>query len=701
MGLSANPQAAGVRKAARARIWWRFGLLGATAGLLAGIWEAGVHHIVPLVPTIPVFEVNYVIWFLAPLLGLTLFGLLGATLGLLAEWWAGGHPWRAAALAAVVVAAAVAYAASALVLAHAEGGFRGTLRSPTPWIWFAGALAALLLGMRLARGRIHRAFVPEAQWPMRFWVTTVALAAAAAALGLAWYVARRPTSTSASPPPQAARRRSPNVVLITLDTVRADHLSAYGYSRPTTPNLDRLARRGVLFENAIAPSAWTLPTLASLFTGLLPHQHGADWHAPLDNGFWTLAEVLHSRGYETASFNANREVGLKGWGLEQGFDVYLDDSSAVRRNLTATLVGRALIKPLHRRLGYDSQLDGRLAPQVNQEVFRWFRRRSDRPFFLYVNYIDAHDLSQPPAPFTTRMGRISNALVRRVSSMDARDVPNALTGEEMAALIDTYDNWLAFLDSQVGELFEFLAQSPDWSNTIVIVTSDHGEAFGEHSTYAHGYNLYREALHVPLMLAGPGIPATLRIPHAVGLRGLFATVLDLTLYPRPPFSRASLRRFWTPGFVPEPHDQAVVSELIPDIPGFRPAMIGVMTAEWHYLHSSDGRSELYYLPDDSGEKVNLAESPDHQVVLRTLHQKLEAYVGSSLKPWRGPQYLLALDRPGYSFLRQAIFAPKSRQGSAPVGLPVGSSQAFFSSAPSGLARPQPEDEELIESLPYH
>ena len=130
----------------------------------------------------------------------------------------------------------------------------------------------------------------------------------------------------------------PNFVFIALDTARADHFSAYGYSKPTTPNWDNLASKGVLFENAIAPAPWTLASFATVFTGLLPHQNQADWETPLADGDLTLTEILHSRGYQTAGFNANYIYGTARAGMAQGFDTYDDDDGSVATVLARTSI---------------------------------------------------------------------------------------------------------------------------------------------------------------------------------------------------------------------------------------------------------------------------------------------------------------------------------------------------------------------------
>ena len=135
-----------------------------------------------------------------------------------------------------------------------------------------------------------------------------------------------------------------------------------------------------MFENAIAPSSWTLPSHASIMTGLLPHQHGADWQSPVWGNPWTLAGILHSKGYEAAAFNANLYYGYAGWGLQPGFEFYDDDSFSVRHNLVSTLAGEILLQPSYSLWVRPDRLDRRSAEQVNQEVFCWFQHKPELPF---------------------------------------------------------------------------------------------------------------------------------------------------------------------------------------------------------------------------------------------------------------------------------------------------------------------------------
>jgi len=260
----------------------------------------------------------------------------------------------------------------------------------------------------------------------------------------------------------------------------------------------------------------------------------------------------------------------------------------------------------------------------------------------------------------------------------------------------SYDNCLAFLDDSVDELLYFLSCLPGWENTIVIITSDHGEGFGEHGTYGHGANLYREAVRVPLMILGPNVPAGFRISRLVGIQEIFETVLELSGMDNPPFQRASLQRFWRPGFEPGGFNEFVLSEL-------SQASISLTTPEWQYLRDVRGNEELYHWVSDPGERSNVGKSPEYQKILEDLQIQLGATVTNSLRPWEGQDYLSALGGSERYWAEVARLSPEPDSSSAhPPRIPMGTSQAFFPRrASTSTQRPPSADQELLRSLPYH
>ncbi len=678
----------------------RFALAGAILGFAVGVVEAAILFFIPWVPTLYETDVSYVIWFLAPLIDLTLYTILGALAGLLAGWRRNASSTRGVVVACALVGVAGAHIGWTFALIHVWVADQEVVtRLATPFAWFAAVFAAVLFLARIFWNGATRLFQNDTPWPVATLAKSVVAIAVLLTLGLGAHLARHLEPQFLAKAESAPSVGKPNIVLISLDTVRADHLTPYGYSRPTTPHLSKLADGGVLFENAISSSSWTLAAHSSMLTGLLPHQHGASNFTPLNTGPRTLAEVLKSRGYETASFNANG-YGLAGWGLKQGFEVYDDNSVLLRHNLASTLFGRVGVWPLYLRLGQPDYYFRRDAREVNGEVVHWVRQRSNRPYFVFVNYFDTHDPYVAPPPYDKRFGTVSPNATRRVSFAKGFPLNPPLTPKEKQSLIAGYDNSLAFLDEQVDKLLRSLAASPDWDNTIVIVTSDHGEAFDEHGQYQHGRTLYRELLHVPLIFAGPGIPAGQRISGIARTRELFATVLDLALGDSVPLKPFSLRRFWTPGYKSEPRDERAISELVPFLPDFRPVMASLMTREWHYIHDSRGRAELYRLTTDPEEKTNLAEDAQYAPTMQRLRSTLQDDLGLSRRPWRGPEYLLALDRPGYSFQHEALFGQGFKPVSSAATRPLGTAQALFTPDAPSTPKPTPADADLVNSLPY-
>ncbi|MDE3178033.1 MAG: sulfatase [Acidobacteriota bacterium] len=709
------PPSSRVQLASRWRMISRFTLAYAFIGFCAGLLEAGLLFFIPRASGLIRPDVQYVIWFIAPLACFIAGALLGFILGVLVSLRKGG-----AAAAVIFAAAGLGIAGAYVISLLAEFGVGASsilsLRvGPRTAIasFIAVFIAALILLAIFGRRRLLQTGAARAR--LR-WLAADLIILAVLIIGVIFYATHRPFSNSgiknaeinphasASPAPAM-----PNIALIVLDTVRADHLTCYGYPRPTTPNICKLAARGVLFENAIAPSSWTLPSIASIFTGLMPHQTGANWGRAPGAAPWALARILRSKGYETAGFNANPYYGLAGWRLSNGFDIYEDDSYSLRHNLAVTLVGQSAAQYLYDHLFRYNQFNHRTAADVNRDVVRWARGRDPSlPYFLFINYMDAHRPYLPPPPYDHRFGAISRGLLSRlVEPLDDGRPRSPYTPEDRAQMIDSYDNSLAYLDAQAGRLVDFLSRLPGGGRTIFIVTSDHGEGFGEHETYDHGWNLYREVLHVPLIMAGPGIPAAQRIAALVPNRELFSTILDLTLGLKGVVEQTSLRRDWESSSAAGPggHQPAaaapsagVLSELDVFSRGTDPASISLAAAQWRLIVNSGRETELYDVENDPQEKTNLAADPTLRGTLASLRGEMEARLAYSLLPWRATDYLAPLDRPDAPFIQRISGHPPLPA----AGIPIGAAQAIFSHAPpSQLIRPSPSQQETLRALPYH
>jgi len=299
----------------------------------------------------------------------------------------------------------------------------------------------------------------------------------------------------------------PNIVLVTIDTLRADHLSCYGYGRETTPKLSAWIGETTVFESAYAPSPLTDPSLASTLTGLHPMRHGVR-HAGRRLGpeLPTLAELLKAQGYQTGAF-VSRAALIEDGHLGRGFDV-------------ANFVGgeHSPAHPAHRR----AERWQRRAPSVTDAALAWLRERGDAPFFLWLHYFDPHAYYDPPEPFRERF--LEGLEAEKAEGLRAwwgRPADRARMVARYDAEILTVDH---FLDALVSEL----RARGLWDSTLFVLTSDHGESLGEHGYLDHGEWLYQEQVRVPLVFRLPGVvPEGLRVSALVRGFDLGATLLEL------------------------------------------------------------------------------------------------------------------------------------------------------------------------------
>jgi arylsulfatase A-like enzyme len=681
-------------------------------GLVLGCVEAGLLYCIPRFSGLTKPDTRGAIWCIAPLADAPLFALAGLCLGSIAILPRRRRPRWQGTWAGAGVGLGAAYLGWLLLWFRVGRGILVPNPSPslspalyiavTLPVYFGFGFLVSVLVRRLPFARF-RWFASGAhgQIGRSLWFVNLAIAAALFSALVVIYLHPSQRLSSSAVTASTATPRN-NIVLLVMDTVRADHLSCYGYPRPTTPNLSRLAAEGVLFEQAIAPTSWTLPSLASIYTGLLPHQHGATWQHAMALEPMTLAEILRGRGYETAAFNANASFGLAGWGLDQGFGVYADAHTWLRHNLAATFAGQSIYQALVREFVSFNEFDTLNAAEVNQQVFAWLQHCSVHPYFLFINYMDAHSPYLPPAPYDHRFGKVPKSVLRRLTyRMKDGRLSRPFSIRERQDVIDGYDNSLYFLDEQIARLLGVLRAMPGAGRTFVLVAGDHGEGFGEHGTYDHGWNLNREVLHVPLLINGPGVPGGRRVTGAVPLQELFPTVLRLAVGNiGDPVDRASLSRFWLPAGRPAADATPVLSELAyQKRDRSRVTTLSLCDGRWHYLLDSAGRAELFDWRTDAGETRNLADEAEFDAWRERLHSATESILARSLFPWRSVEYLQPLDHPGRPFFRRAAANPDAFQ---PIGWPVGSSQAFFAQPlPSRVARPTPSEEDLLRSLPYH
>jgi len=429
-----------------------------------------------------------------------------------------------------------------------------------------------------------------------------------------------------------AKAGGKNVLLIVLDTVRAESLGLYGYGRETAPNLARYAARGVRFDRAFSTAPWTAPSHASMFTGRWGHELSVGWGRPLDRTSPTLAEYLGRRGYDTAGFVANTTYCSYETGLNRGFDRYEDYdvtpgavllcSALVQRTLAFADKHPALASAFGGALPTLSQRKS--AARINRDVLGWLSSRpAGRPFFAFLNYFDAHHPYLTPEPVAGFGGGpetvADERLLRGWWGLDKR----RLTPRDVALARDSYDRCIAYLDRHVGALLDELDRTGVLDETLVVVTADHGEHLGEQHLFGHGTSLYRPEIHVPLIVLTPGDTTGRVVAEPVSLRDLPATVVDaLGLAAGSPFPGRPLP---TGATGPRPRDEPVLSEVEAppeDDPnrGASPVCRGPMTSlvgwGFHYVLNGDGREELYDLEGDPRETNDLAAAPASAPALR-------------------------------------------------------------------------------------
>lgn len=358
-----------------------------------------------------------------------------------------------------------------------------------------------------------------------------------------------------APPP--AR---PNVLLISIDTLRADHLSCYGYERETSPRIDRLAREGVLLEDCSSSSSWTLPAHLTMLTGLAVSAHGVcddrlftrageDGRAlPVELHGAFLPELLRGAGYRTGGFYTWKYLEPV-FGFGPGFEVYerlghtFYSYPPVAREFERLRAANDVegLKELARAHPALFDADRPSSPETVDRALAWIdevrRDTPHAPFFCFVHLFDVHDPYRPPPPFDRRFtepgydGPIDG---RNVSSARS-DVTPGMSARDLAQLVALYDGEIAWVDSELGRLFDALAERGLAEDTLIVLTSDHGEEFFEHGAKTHRNALYKESVHVPWILAWPrGLPRAKRIAGAVGLVDLTPTVAGLCGLGPPP-----------------------------------------------------------------------------------------------------------------------------------------------------------------------
>jgi len=390
--------------------------------------------------------------------------------------------------------------------------------------------------------------------------------------------------------------KGPNIILISIDALRADHLSCYGYHRNTSPNIDQLAREGVLFKNCFSQATWTRASHASIFLSQYVWRHKVDTHEkPLHSLSVTLAEILKNENYATAGFTGGIVVSSK-YGFNQGFEIFDDGIPG---------------DPTHHEIA-----------SYIHKLLSWLESVKSRNFFLLIHTYDVHTPYNLPAPyFDLYTNSSSEGKSLNTSSGIALSKPDAsnLTPNETDHIIAVYDGSINYVDDQLGKVFRKLDQLGIADNTIVIITADHGEAFREHGRFEHSHKPYIEEVHVPLIMKGPGIPRNRIYENYVQHIDILPTILEILNIPKrkeiqgksllTPVKNSETQEY------PETYSCGLLSW---------PLSISLRTKEWTYIMNQDGRDELYDRIDDPKEQKNLIK--ERPLIAQKLKEELEDFI---------------------------------------------------------------------------
>lgn len=370
--------------------------------------------------------------------------------------------------------------------------------------------------------------------------------------------------------PVISPKEACNIVLISIDTCRADYLSCYGYSRKTTPNIDDIAGVGILFENVITPVPITLPAHCSTLTGTTPlyHQVHDNLGYKLGSSNVTLAEIMRDHGYKTGAIISSFVLDSQ-FGLEQGFDSYNDSFEEEIKT---------------------GRFSERRGGETSRFAVTWLQGHKDDTFFLFLHYFDPHFRYEPPEPFASEFA------------------DNLYAGE------------IAYTDYCIAQVIQKLKDLHLYDSTLLIITADHGEMLGEHGESEHGYFIYQSAIKVPLIFKLPGRNKSRRINSLVSLNDIMPTICSLLdIQPPQHIQGKDLSGYFTKKKIAD-QQSFVYCESITPTKHNANALLGIVTDRWKYIQTT--RPELYNLNKDPEEKSNLVEKEPQRAHLLREHLRL-------------------------------------------------------------------------------
>ncbi|MHC4712131.1 MAG: sulfatase [Planctomycetota bacterium] len=437
----------------------------------------------------------------------------------------------------------------------------------------------------------------------------------------------------------------PNVIIVTLDTARADHMSVCGYRYPTTPYLEEFARECRFFPNGVTVDSWTLPAHASMFTGKYPRAHGAHAHEsrkvvgtnralltalPLSPSQVSLATLLAAKGYHTAAFSSNYVWLAREFGLHRGFHYYRDSPRYLLFTRSGAPILRYGAKFVDRLFGLNNKFTQPYygARSVTRSATRWLEANGGTPFFLFLNYMDPHEPYGPPPGFDDIQGRglpADPAITDGALWVPFREnyISNGgeIDGAFMERVLNLYDGELAYADHWIGRLIESLREKGLYEDTLIVVMSDHGEFFGEHQLLNHGVGVYEGGLRIPILLKYPGgVHAGEVIEKRVSIIDIFATVLEVLRLPDPGSAAQPLGSVTHPVIAEDYLNGMNVRQYGER---FDRNQMVIYSGDWKFIRRSDG-TELYDLSEDPNETTDLSRNREDLVGELTL----------SLETWR-------------------------------------------------------------------
>jgi arylsulfatase A-like enzyme len=457
---------------------------------------------------------------------------------------------------------------------------------------------------------------------------------------------------------KAAKTNAPNVILITIDALRRDHLGCYGYYRNTSPNIDSLAQRSVVFEQAITNAPYTKASFKSIMTSTYPFSFGG-YHTIKPR--LKIAEVLKQNGYYTAAFPTIPILSASS-GYADGFDVSEDPFKKADSPTKIRWRLQKIRRYIHRKFGFDTiklyffyrMLYNfiHLSPQqyipyargdiVTQELISTLTNNKDHRLFIWTHYMDVHDPYNPVIQMPDESHDYLSA--REIYKLNVKlrksDLPRkkedkmAIPRAELKKLINLYDGEIKYVDEQIGSLLVELKKLHLLENTLIIITADHGESFWEHGTLGHlGINhythMYDELLRVPLIISHPQLGRHL-IRDQVSLLDIAPTIVDMLGLPQ-------VKQFQGKTLLPlingkEKREGGVISEAsvfnkfkgMEVVPVDDPRIVSYRTQDWKYIYNERGQDELYHLENDPGETQNIIDAEPE--ITAELRAKIMAHI---------------------------------------------------------------------------